>query len=310
MIENGEKILHSNQRRPVETAIANISQLARAHVNGPEGQATDGCPHEHRVSSDHSNFDVAAKPKREPSLSHRRIGWIVLGAYSLLLVYLALSHKAGGEATNIPVWKLQNSHQLLVWIGGFIFRGFCEFAYFVPIGFITALVFPHDWRWHRRFPLNFSALTAGSIFVFLIRTIEIDQSWHLAEVVSMVLPLLGCLFGVWIGTTWLRGRWARLWLLPKIAALVLVAGLCAGIILSLSVERTSLSFEPARVTSAEKRRLAYLIRSKSPRGLIEGQTHTLQLTGHDIDVLLTWGLSLGSPNRKAKVSLAPDTASL
>ncbi len=42
----------------------------------------------------------------------------------------------------------------------------------------------------------------------------------------------------------------------------------------------------------------------------EGQTHTLRLTEHDINVLLSWGLSLGSPNRKAKVSLARESASL
>jgi len=148
-----------------------------------------------------------------------------LVAYSLFLVYRALSHKAGGDAANIPVWKLQDSHQLLVWIGGFVFRGFCEFAYFVPVGFIVAMVLPHD---------------RGSIILWLI------------------------------------------------------------------VEEKPLPFDAARVTSAEKRRLVNLIRSKSPRSLKEDQVHTLHLTEHDINVLLSWGLSLGSPNRKAKVSLGRD----
>jgi len=273
------------------------------------GNTVDSIPNGHSESG-YGSLEFNVNTERGTSSTHNYAGWVALAAYSLFLVYRALSHKAGADAANIPVWKLQDSHQLLVWIGGFVFRVFCEFVYFVPVGFITTLVFPHDWRWLRRFPINFSALTAGIIFVFLIRTIEIEQSWHLAGVVGLVLPVFGCLFGTWMGSTWLRGRRARLWLLPKIALLTLLLVLCSGIILWLIVEEKPLPFEAARVSSAEKRRLVHLIRSKSPRSLTEGQTHTLHLTENDINVLLSWGLSLGSPNRKAKVSLIQDMASL
>ena len=84
----------------------------------------------------------------------------------------------------------------------------------------------------------------------------------------------------------------------------------AGTIVWLSMEENPLSFEADKVTSAEKRRLVYLIREKSPRSLMEGQTQTLRLTEHDINVLLSWGLSLGSPNRKARVTVMQDSATL
>lgn len=226
-----------------------------------------------------------------------------MAAYSLFLVYRALSQKAGSDADSIPIWKLQDSHQFVIWVGGFVFRGFCQFAYFVPFGFIIAFVFPRNQRRLRRFSNKFFVLTAGIIFIFLIRTIEIDRSWHLADVVGLLLPLLGCLFGVWISTTWNRGRRARLWLLPKIALLAILITCCCGIIVWLAMEKEPLPFEAARVTSAEKRRLVHLVRVKNPRSLKEGQTHTLHLTEHDINVLLSWGLTLGSPNRKAKVVL-------
>ena len=244
------------------------------------------------------------------SSSNKYIGWLALAAYSLFLVYRSLSHKTGSDDANIPVWELQDSHQLLVWIGSFFFRGFCEFAYFVPVGFIAAIVFSHHRFGHRRLAIIFPALTAGCILAFIVRAIEIDQLWHSAGVVSFVLPLTGCLFGTWMGSTWLRGRRARFWLLPKIVLLVLLVVLCSAILLSLIVEEKPLPFDAAGVSSAEKRRLVRLIRSKSPRSLIEGQTHTLRLTEHDINVLLSWGLSLGSQNRKAKVSLERDMVSL
>jgi len=242
----------------------------------------------------------------ETSNTHKYISWVVLAAYSLFLVYRALSHKAAGDTANIPVWELQDSHQLLVWIGSFFFRGFCEFAYFIPVGFIAAMVFPRHRDRFQRLAIILPALMAGGMLAFIVRAIEIDQSWHWAGVVSLTIPLLGCLFGTWMGTTWLRGRRARLWLLPKIALLALLVFLCSGIILWLIVEEKPLPFESARVSSAEKRRLVQLIRSKSPRYLTEGQTNTLRLTEHDINVLLSWGLLLGSQNRKAKVSLERD----
>jgi len=309
-VGNGEKILHSNQRRPVGPSIEVSVRSARARVNAPERQTSDGSLHERSGGSAHGSFDIAVRPERGTSGPHKYIGWIVLAAYSLFLVYRALYHGEGSDTANVPMWQLQDSHRLLACIGGLILMGFCEFAYFVPVGFIATIVVPRGSGWLRRFPISLPALAAASTLAALVYVVEIGRSWHLVAVVGLMLPLLGCLFGTWIGTTWLRGRRARLWLLPKIALLAFLAALCAGIILWLSVEETPLPFEAARVSSAEKRRLVYLIRSKSPRSLMEGQTHILRLTEHDIDVLLSWGLSLGSPNRKAKVSLARDSASL
>ena len=113
-----------------------------------------------------------------------------------------------------------------------------------------------------------------------------------------------------MGTTWRRGGRARRWLAPKAALLLGLAAFGTGVLLWLSLEDAPLSFDAARVTSEEKRRLVHLIRSKNPRSLEEGQTHTLRLTQYDINVLLAWGLSLGSPERKAAVQLACDAASL
>jgi hypothetical protein len=244
--------------------------------------------------------------KSRSSRTYNYAGWAALTTYLLFLIYRALSHRAGNNAADIPIWNLQNSHQLIVWIGGFFFRGFCGFAYDVPLGFIAALVVPNNLRRFRRLPINVPAFIAGSVFILLLRAIEIGQSWYLAGAISLAIPLLGCLFGTWIGATWLRDRKARQWLLPKIALLAFLVAFLGGIFLWLAVEEKPLPFEAARVTSAEKRWLVHLIRDKSPRSLREDQTCTLHLNEHDVNVLLSWGLSLGSTNRKAKVSLEQD----
>lgn len=279
-------------------------------MNTINRQASSGVIHRGSFGSSDGSVGIAVKLERTKCSRRKYVGWGVLAAYSLLLIYRASHSGDGDDVANVPMWELQDSHRLLGWIGGLAFRGFCDFVYFVPVGFVAAIIAPRGSGWFRRFPISLPALLAASALAALTRTVGIGGSWYLAAAVGLVLPLLGCLFGTWMGTTWLRGRRARLWLLPKTALLAFLCALCAIIFLWLSVQETSLPFEAARVTSAEKRRLVGLIRSKSPRDLIEGQTQTLRLTEQDINVLLSWGLSLGSPDRKAKVSLSSDSASL
>jgi len=244
------------------------------------------------------------------------LSWLVLAIYTSLLLYRALLHSRAPDTAYVPVWELQNSHRLLAWLGGLVLTGFYEFAYFIPAGFLAALAVGSSFgknqqRWSvwRRLALNIAALAIADAVAVGVFAVEIWPSWHLGPVATLVLGLLGCLFGTWMGTTWRRGRRARLWLLPKIALLVLIVAAGTGILLWLSVEPEPLPFEAATITSAEKRQLVRLIRSKSPRSLEAGQTHTLRLTEHDINVLLAWGLSLGSADRKAQVDLAPESAS-
>jgi hypothetical protein len=187
---------------------------------------------------------------REGSARRTYIGCAALVAYSAFLVYQTLHHRGQAGIADVPIWGLQDSHRLLQWIGRLVLVHVRAFLYFVPVGFVVAIVIPQGSRRVRRLPVNIGALAAGCAVTVLARAIEIGRSWHLAAAVGLVLPLLGCLFGAWMGATWRRGWRARLWFVPKAALLALL---------------------PA---------------------------------------LLAWGLSLGSPDRKAKVSLTQDSASL
>jgi len=255
-------------------------------------------------------LDLDARAVKAGSGRRKYIGGAALAAYSLLLVCQSIRHQGATGMADVPIWDLQDSHRLLQWMGELVLMSFQEFLYFVPVGLAAAIVVPHGSARLRRLPISIGALAIGCAVAVLVHAVQIGRSWHLAAMAGLILPLLSCLFGTWMGATWLRGRRACLWFVPKVALLVLLGALGAGVLLWLSLERTPLPFEAARVTSEEKRRLVSLIRSHSPRSLDEGRTDTLRLTEHDINVLLAWGLSLGSPNRKAQVSLTPDSASL
>jgi hypothetical protein len=83
-----------------------------------------------------------------------------------------------------------------------------------------------------------------------------------------------------------------------------------GIFLWLLVDDSPLDFETVSVTSEDKRRLVALVRSKDPRDLEPDEHESLSLTEDDLNVLLSWGMSIGSKLRKARVDLGEGYASL
>jgi len=244
---------------------------------------------------------------------HRRgrfIARLALAFYVLLLALLALYQAHGSGILGVPLSRLQRTAGFLRWFVRLAWVAFSEFAYFVPLGLLATMALYRVSPRRRWLPLDLGGLAVAGSLTVLLYALEVGRSWHLGSVVGLVLPLLGCIFGTWIGTAWLRGRRARVLLLPKLSLLVLLGVSCVGGLFWLSTEETPMAFEAAKVTSAKKRHLVSLIRSKSPRSLKQGRTHTLRLTENDINVLLAWGLSLGSPDRKAQVKLAGDYASL
>ncbi|MHC4165396.1 MAG: hypothetical protein ACYSWQ_00365 [Planctomycetota bacterium] len=234
------------------------------------------------------------------------VGWAILTAYLLFLVRRFHSHDADGQSADSVLQGLQNSNRLVEWVGGLALSVFWEFARFAVFGFLATIVIARGSGRSCRIPVGLQALAVSGTLTVLVCLTKSTGSRHLVGMADLAFPLLGCLFGAWAGTTWLCGWRARLWFILKGVSLCLLAALGTDLILWLSLEEMPLPFEAARVTSVEKRRLVDLIPGKSPGALKKGQTHTVRLTEHDINVLLSWGLSLEPTDCKAKVSLDHD----
>ena len=93
------------------------------------------------------------------------------------------------------MWELQGSQWLLAWMGGLVLKGLCEFAFFVPVGFVSAIVVPRGQGLLARFPISLPALVVATVLTALVHAVKMGLSWHVSEAVGLTLPLIGCLFG-------------------------------------------------------------------------------------------------------------------
>ena len=246
-----------------------------------------------------SPSDSPIPPK--PTANGRPLATVLLVLYVLFLCGSAYLGRQQDLEIEKSVWDLQDTRQLLEWMLSRLTAGLIDFARFALLGFLTRLATGGS------FSRGFFSLGVGLALTTVVLAFSAGGLPYLA---GLVLPWTGCLLGIWIGSRWLRGPRARLWLVPQILLLLLLVA--AGVVglVFLAVEDTPLSFDAAQVTSDEKRRLVELFR-KQRSGQVNGVvTRSLHLTERDADALLAWGLSLGSAERKAKMQLGEGDGAL
>jgi len=226
---------------------------------------------------------------------------VVLVGYIGVLFWLALL----GRRLE-PTVQVEDLLQLVDWSVGVLVGNLLAAAQFLVLGSLVALaigspsverpVLARFGRWMA------AVLLGTGLFVLL----SMASSGRPPTVVSSVLPSVGYLVGVWIGLTCLRGRRAALWLVPKLGLLLAAFGLGIVAIAFLAMDNDSLAFQPPEVTSAEKRRLAEVIK-RSPR-TAEG-LRRIRFSGHDVNILLAMGMRQVFRDSKAMVSLDRGTVS-
>jgi hypothetical protein len=240
---------------------------------------------------------------------HRRkcVGWAVLIGYLLFLVCQVPPWDPGDLREGTGLAGLQDARPFVGWVVELALNVCWEMISYAALGFLAAMtVLPRSRSDRRRLvSVGRRVLVVCSALTALTYAVGSASARHLVGWGDLVCPLLGCLFGAWAGTTWLRGGRTRLWFLPKVVISVLLGALGTGLLLWLSLEERPLPFEGTRATSAAKRRLVHLAES-----LNEGQAHIVRLTERDVNALLSWGLSLGRTDRKAQVQLERERVAL
>ncbi len=238
------------------------------------------------------------------------VGRLGLPAYLIFLVYRAL-HGDGLEPVPLPsVAQLGASAAVLKLIREVIVRGALEMARYAPLGILAALAMPRrEGLITRTLNMALPAVVVSFAAAMIVGLAEGGPPWTLPGLFELIVPGLGVLFGVWVGMTLTRGLFATVFFLPKLAVLAFLLALVGGILAWRCLEPAPLSFEPAPVTSDEKRRLYEMLRNKKPTRLAEGQTAELRFTPRDLDLLMAWGASVAGDGHKGRVEIGPQQAS-
>ncbi|HSD29755.1 MAG TPA: hypothetical protein VLL75_20800 [Vicinamibacteria bacterium] len=239
------------------------------------------------------------------------VGRLGLPVYLAYLVYRAL-HGAPAEPVPFPpVAEIGAPAALLRLLRELLLRGLLEAARFAPLGLLAALGMPRrEGFFERVLGMTLPALVVSAAAAVGVAVVEGGRPFTMPGLFELALPGLGVLFGVWVGMALHRGLIATLSIPLKIVVWGFLLGVLAAGLAWRALEPAPLPFEPARVSSPEKRRLYGLFRSRNPVKLREGETAELRLTPRDLDLLMAWGLSVGEPGRKSRVAIAREQAIL
>ena len=238
---------------------------------------------------------------------------MLLVSYACLLSYSSLHASWRGAAT-ISFWEAQDTRELVHWARDMLLAGALQFFWFVPLGFFAVQAITVG-RANRRFVMRFVRISIPGLLLaegmaFAARSLGPGISWQAARPIQMVLPAIGCVGGVWIGSAWRRGWAARLRLVPQLVLLIAVLSGGTAALAYFSVDSNPLALPDVQVTSQDKRRLVKLFRRADPRDVRRGETGTLNMTADDLTKLVNWGLSIGPVQRTGLVELEDGSATL
>ena len=205
----------------------------------------------------------------------------------------------------VSFWDVQDTTLLLEWLTALATMELIRLGQFLLLGILVAAVLSSTLLSCTDRAAGFSSLALCAVFGCGLATgiVLLKESGATASI-YLALAATACMLGVWVGWSWVWSRKTRLWLIPQF--ILLTAGVFATVMWvgALVVDQSPLLFEPAKVTSSEKRRLVDLLRHAD----YQDGTRRLTLSPRDVDLLLAWGLSLGSEGRKAKVDFQADGA--
>ncbi|MEM8667808.1 MAG: hypothetical protein AAGG48_09855 [Planctomycetota bacterium] len=120
---------------------------------------------------------------------------------------------------------------------------------------------------------------------------------------SVVVILVGCLWGNWLGATWMNSGGTFGWAFRQMALTIVVLLGAAGTLAWKSLSKEPLDIASETVSTEDRRRLVNLFREHDPRKLEEDEITEMTITQEDVNKLAAWGLSLVPGENRAEVEL-------
>lgn len=250
-------------------------------------------------------------------VSHVSPGASVCYVTAAVLIYvglLCILDMSWPAETGASIWELQDSARLSHWLIALLGTGLRQFFRYLPVGLLLWLGirwgrggWPDSRRAVRLLMEGIEALAAWAMTCALAALVLGAAVGGIPPAVLLVLPSLGGALGILLGWVWQQSRRSHLWLVRQMMLLV-VAGILglAGLML-LALEGEPLDYEPPEVTSDHRRHLVGVFQASESPG---SPRRDLQLTDDEVNLLLAWGLMLGSPDRKARITFGEDRSSV
>ncbi len=215
--------------------------------------------------------------------------------------------KRGASFLGGAVWDLQDSANLKSALTRWFISSIVYLIAYLAVGFLTAWLVRRSGAATRAWPHPILlAIAVCTVTASLASVAAASPGIQWPNVADVVWTLPAGLIGAWIGSAVLRRR-------VCVTRLILVAVLGTALT-SMTVTRIfspqASTFKSTQIHSSDRVRLVKLLRDNNPAALAEGESGVLALTADDINLLLAWGLSLGSTQRKIRVGFAPNLATI
>jgi len=247
------------------------------------------------------NRDETGKHKSVP----RWTVWLGLLAWVVFLVMWM--SRTDAASVELSTASLRNWASLITWIKLAILHTGRYLLWFSPVGFLSVFALPPREVWLGRALCRWlPAVAISFLLAALVRALHARPAatpFAATGMLGLLVPWTGCLLGTWAGMAWARGMLARILFLPKLALLVALLVGCAGAMFYRAIDTSPANIEMPKLSSADRRHLYDLFVGKNPLKVREGSTVTLSITEHELNLLLSWALSVEDSARRAMVRL-------
>ena len=231
----------------------------------------------------------------ESSIPGRRVARVFLVLYVAALVALAYRRSENQTAWDSLIWRPENS----IWIGQVAAQlgsGVAkELLLYLGLSFLMATASaPKSRRASIVRVLPLWVLISGLSFGISLGVYALTHGKPISNPTfpSVMLMVLVCLWGSWLGLSWMRTRSALAWLFRQMLLVVLVICGGAAVLTWCAVSPEPLDIASATVSTADRRRLVQLFKDHDPRDLEEDEITQLTISDQDLNQLAGWGLSL------------------